>query len=206
MSAPTTFCRNCGKPMASDARFCPSCGATVVAQQPPPAWSTPQYQMPLPPAPKKSNTVLIVAVVLILVVVGAVIGGIVIFGVLSPLSSTTTHSYNIVNGLITVQPSQYNYYVLTIPTSASSIVVSGSFTASGGSGNDIDVLLMDQTNYVNWSNSHAFTAYYDSGQTTTGTFSANLPSGGTYYLVYSNTFSTVSSKNVQTTANLSYLA
>jgi hypothetical protein len=174
----------------------------VAQQTPPPTWSPPQYQAPYQPAPAKSNTALIIAIVIIVVVVGAVIAGALLLAVFTPTSLTTQRSANIVNGLITVQPSQYNYYPLTIPAGASSVVVSGSFTASGGSGNDIEVLVMDQTNYVNWSNSHQANAYYDSGQVTTGTISANLPGGGTYYLVYSNAFSSVSSKNVQTTANL----
>src|SRR2546428_64248 len=88
--------------------------------------------------------------------------------------------------------------------SCGSVIVNGTFTASGGGGNDIEVFVMDQTNYVNWSNGHQANAYYDSGQVTTGTVSAYLPGGGTYYLVYSNAFSSVSSKNVQTTANLYY--
>jgi hypothetical protein len=64
---------------------------------------------------------------------------------------------------------------------------------------------MDQANFVNWQNGHQASAYYDSGQLTTGTISASLPSSGTYDLVYSNAFSTFSSKNVQTTVNLYYL-
>jgi len=154
MSTPTRFCPSCGKPIGSDARFCPSCGATVVAQQAPPTWSAPQYQAPYQPAPAKSNTALIIAIVIIVVIVGAVIAGALLLAVFTPTSLTTQRSANIVNGLITVQPSQYNYYPLTIPSGASSVVVSGSFTASGGGGNDIEVLVMDETNYINWSNGH----------------------------------------------------
>src|SRR5467141_1722635 len=141
MSAPARFCPSCGKPIGSDARFCPSCGATIVAQQAPPVWSAPQYQTPYQPAPAKSNTLLIIAIVIIAVVVGAVIGGILLFGAFNALSSTTTQrSLAIVNGVITVQPVQYDYYALTVPSGATSVTVSGTFTASGGSGNDIEVL------------------------------------------------------------------
>jgi hypothetical protein len=204
MSTTSGFCPSCGKPIAPGARFCPSCGATVVAQPAPPVWSAPQYQPPYPPAPNKSNTLLIIAIVLIVVVVAAVIGGILLFAYFAPFSTTTNHSLNMVNGLITVQPGYYNYYFVTVPSGASSVVMNGTFTASGGSGNNIEVLVMDQTNYVNWQNGNQATSYYDSGQVTTGTISANLPGGGTCYLVYSNTFSSVASKNVQTTANVYY--
>jgi hypothetical protein len=148
---------------------------------------------------------MIIAIIVIVIAVVAVIGGILAVGFFSALSPTTTqHSGNIVNGLVTVAAGYYQYYQFTVPTAATSASVNGMFTASGGSGNDIIVLVFDQTNYVNWQNGHQATPYYNSGQVTTGTVSASLPSSGTYYLVYSNTFSTTSSKSVQTTVNLSY--
>jgi hypothetical protein len=154
---------------------------------------------------------LIIAIVLIVVVVVAVIGGIAAISFYYFAASSTStlrvpHSANIVNGLITVQAGKYNYYWFTLPAGSTSTSVTGSFTASGGSGNDVEVFVMDQTNFVNWQNGHQASAYYDSGQLTTGTISATLPSSGTYDLVYSNTFSTFSSKNVQTTVNLFYYA
>ena len=95
---------------------------------------------------------------------------------------------NIVNGLITVNAGQDEYYEITVPSNTQSATVSGSFTASGGSGNDIIVSIMDYTDYVNWQNGHNATAYYTSGKETTGTISAILPGGVTYYLVYDNQF------------------
>jgi hypothetical protein len=115
-----------------------------------------------------------------------------------------TFSSNVVNGIIAVNAGNYQSYRVTAPTGAYNLQLSGSFTASGGSGNDIVVLIMDETNYVNWQNGHQASAYYNSGQVTTKSFSVNLPTGGAYYLVYSNTFSTFSDKNVNTQANLGY--
>lgn len=170
--------------------------------------SQPQPYYP-PPPPAKSNTTLIVVIVVIVIVVVAVIGGIFAIAVYniastSNLTSRTQQSANIVNGLITVQAGGYNYYPFTLAAGTTSITVSGSFTASGGSGNDIEVFVMDETNFINWKNGHQASAYYTSGQLTTATISASLPSSGAYELVYSNTFSTFSSKNVQTTVNLYY--
>ena len=119
----------------------------------------------------------------------------------------TTHTVNIVNGVATVNAGHYQSYQINVPSGATNVQVQGSFTASGGSGNDIIVLLMDSTSYTNWQNGHQVTPYYNSGQLTTSNFDVTLPSGsGTYYLVYSNTFSTFSQKNVNTQANLSYTA
>jgi hypothetical protein len=119
---------------------------------------------------------------------------------------SSTHTVNIVNGLVTVNADSYEDYTFTVPSGASNIQVSGSFTASGGSGNDIRIFIFDQTDFTNWENGHTANCYYQSGQTTTGTISANLPSAGTYVLVYDNTFSIISQKNVNTQANLSYLS
>lgn len=142
---------------------------------------------------------------IVVVVVVAVFASIIAIGTFNVLrTATMQHSANIVNGLISVPAGSHEDYAFTAPPSSTVISVTGSFTASGGSGNDIVVLVMDQTNFVNWENGHQASAYYNSGQLTTGTISAELPSSGTYYLVYSNTFSVFSSKTVQTTANLLY--
>jgi hypothetical protein len=118
----------------------------------------------------------------------------------------TRYISNLVNGLLTINAGSYEYYSFTIPSGASDIQVSGSFTASGGSGNDIRIYILDSTSFTNWKNGHSVSTYYNSGQMTTGTISATLPSSGTYYLVYDNTFSLFSQKNVNTWATLSYTA
>jgi hypothetical protein len=118
----------------------------------------------------------------------------------------TTHTVNLVNGLVTINANYYEYYTFTIPSGASNIQVSGSFTASGGSGNDIKVLILDQSDFTNWQNGHSAQTYYQSGQETTGTISATLPTSGTYVLVYDNTFSLISQKNVNTEADVSYVS
>jgi len=142
---------------------------------------------------------IVVLVVAILAVIGSMGGSGGGSGILPQ-----QHTENIVNGLVTVNAGNYEYYQFSVPSGASAVSVSGSFTASGGSGNDIIVYVMDYTNFVNWQNGHSASAYYNSGQVTTETISTSLPAGATYYLVYSNTFSILSSKNVQTTVNLVY--
>ena len=122
--------------------------------------------------------------------------------------NNTPHTYtvNIVNATITVYAGQYNHYQVDVTSTMDNPRLIGSFTASGGSGNDIKVYVMDNTNYVNWSNGHSSTAYYSSGQTTTGSFNVSFTSSGTYYVVYDNSFSVVSDKQVTTNVNLKYEA
>jgi hypothetical protein len=205
MSVGTRYCPSCGKPVGLDAGLCTTCGATLTPQQAPTVSAYPSYQPPYQPVPHRSNAALIIAVVVIVVLVVAV-SSVVYFGtIFTPFSTTRSqNSGSIVNGLITVPAGGYEYYPFTLPSGAMSIFVTGMFTASGGGGNKIEVFVADQTNFVNWKNGNSATSYYDSGQVPTGSIIANLPVPGTYYLVYSNTFSAFSSKNVQTTANLHY--
>ena len=157
-----------------------------------------------PPKQSQLRTIGIITVVVIIVLASVVVlvfhgsgGG----GGIFP----STHTVNIVNGLITVNAGYYEYYQVYVPSGATNVQIQGSFTASGGSGNDIVVLIMDSTNFINWQNGHQASAYYNSGELTTSSFDVPLPSGsGSYYLVYSNTFSVLSQKNVNTQANLSY--
>jgi hypothetical protein len=111
----------------------------------------------------------------------------------------------LLNGTITVDTGSFWYLQFIIPPESGQIQVSGGFTALGD-GNDIRVYIMNDTSFninaVPELGGH-FSAYYDSGQLTTNSINVTLPSGGTYYLVYDNTFS-ASQKNVNTQVNLSY--
>lgn len=113
-------------------------------------------------------------------------------------------SQDVVNGVVSVGPGQYQYYQFIVLPDAYNDQLSGNFTASGGSGNNIVVLVMGSTDFVNWQNHHDVSPYYNSGQVTTNRFSLSLPSNDVYYLVYSNTFSTLSSKTVNTQVNFVY--
>lgn len=110
---------------------------------------------------------------------------------------------NLVNGIITVQGNNYYRQQFSVTSSMQNAAVSGSFRASGGSGNDIKVLIIDSTAFINWSNGHTVSTYYNSGQLTVSSFNIALPVG-TYYLILDNTFSMISSKQVNTQVNLQW--
>jgi len=115
----------------------------------------------------------------------------------------TPHSDLIANTAFNVPAGSWRYYTIAVTSVMLSPHLEGTFTASGGSGNDIRVLVMTETDYVNWSNGHAVYPEYNSGQVTTGSFDVSLNTG-THYLVYDNTFSSVSDKGVTTTVHLKY--
>jgi hypothetical protein len=109
----------------------------------------------------------------------------------------------IANSTFNVTAGSWRYYTVDVTYAMLSPHLVGTFTASGGSGNDIRVFVMTDADYINWSNGHAVYPEYSSGQLTTGSFDVYL-STGSYYLVYDNSFSSVSDKSVTTTVRLNY--
>lgn len=121
-----------------------------------------------------------------------------------PVYVPTPHTVTIVNSMIRVEAGQSIYYQFSAPTGSTDTYVSGTFTAGGGSGNDIRVYVMDEQNFINWRNGHQVSVYYNSGQETVGNINVNIPTGQNLYLVYDNTFSVFSAKEVTTNVSLTY--
>jgi endogenous inhibitor of DNA gyrase (YacG/DUF329 family) len=217
-------CPVCNKTISSENNFCPYCAADLRAQKAMPrqtsstqGWTgTPQ---PSPPPyvtstpaiiPRKSHTARNVGIGLILLI-GIIAIVLVASGIFANNGnsgngpfSPTQQTVNVVSGSVAVNALTHTDYSFTVPSGVSNPVLQGSFTASGGSGNDIKVYVMDQTDYVNWENGHQASTYYNSGQVTTGNIDVALSAGGTYYIVFDNTFSIFSSKTVSAQINLTY--
>ncbi len=98
-----------------------------------------------------------------------------------------------------------SYFKLIVPAGATSVLLHGNFTASGGLSNDIEVFVMPEDDFVNWQNGHNAKTFYNSGKVTVGTLNINLPAdAGTYYLVFSNKSSLLTQRNVLVDAALTY--
>jgi len=115
-----------------------------------------------------------------------------------------THVMNIVNDTVSVSAGYHQAYPVTITSEMKNPMLVCSYKASGGTGNDIVVYIMDEANYINWKNGQQVSFYYNSGKSTTASFSVAMNALGTYYIVYDNAFSTVSSKNVVSRVDLKY--
>jgi len=114
------------------------------------------------------------------------------------------HRENIVNGIIGVQAGGYQAYPFFVPSGSTDVSVRGNFEASGGSGNDIRVFIVDSQSFINWKNRHQVSAYYSSGQLTTDTLNVSVPTGKQMYLIFDNSFSIFTDKQVRTTIDLIY--
>ncbi len=73
--------------------------------------------------------------------------------------------------------------------------VTGEFSAQAALGDNIIIYVMDSTGFSQFQSGHSASTYYNSGKVASGTLNISL-STGQYYLVLSNTYSTISTKNV----------
>jgi hypothetical protein len=105
-------------------------------------------------------------------------------------------SQKIASGQIVVRASGYVQYRFQITPEMRNAHVSGNFNASGGSGNDIEVVIASEAEFTNWINGHQARVFYSTqGRKTTDTFDVRL-GPGTYYLAFNNRFSAFTPKDV----------
>jgi hypothetical protein len=100
----------------------------------------------------------------------------------------------VVSGQFPVLPGRFS--VQTIRVTFPTMKLTGTFQAVGGKGNDIEVYVMDQNGYALWQRRNPAFGLYSSGRVSSGEINIDLPMG-TYYIVFSNMFSNVSSKTVE---------
>lgn len=112
-------------------------------------------------------------------------------------------SASIMTGSIALQAGEYRYYQPKVDSDImSNARIVGHLEASGGTGNDIDVFVLTETQFTNWKNNHETSALFNSGRSTAVDLDVTLERTGTYVLVISNAFSTVTPKTVAGTIDL----
>jgi len=118
---------------------------------------------------------------------------------------TTSQTEAIIPATLSVNPHSFSAYKFTVPASASNVVVSGEFKATGGSTNEVEVHVLADAAFAAWQSGYSTNTYYSSGRVSQGDINAVLPPGaGTYYVVFNNKFSPRMAKSVQADVNLRY--
>jgi hypothetical protein len=205
------YCANCGKELPDGSVFCLQCGKNL---------GTTSSEAKGNQRPSRGGVLagLSIGAVIVLLGIALIIGVVVIAYVYNesskrdaeasqPIRRTTSNParqperINIVDKAFPVGAHQYVYY--TIPLKADVTHVTGHFTAQGGS-NDIEVLVLDQDGFTNFSNGHNANTYYNSGgYVTTGSIDLNLRSG-TYYVVFNNAAAMLTNKVVTAKIDAEY--
>ena len=62
--------------------------------------------------------------------------------------------------------------------------LTGRFNATGGLNNAVDLLLLDDDNFTNWTNHNPASAIFETDQKMVGDVSAKIPRAGVYYLIF----------------------
>jgi hypothetical protein len=207
--------------------LCPYCGedlrANPALQQPA---TQPEKEWPYHPTTSpKSHRLRNILIVVVLVAVFAFFfwGGLGGSGggstppenTTSLITYTTTTNYGnntvtlftiyLFNGSVSVDAGYFDFAPFNVTAGAKNVNVTGNFVASGGLGNDIEVYIMDSTQYNSWYNGNQTSVYYDSGQVTSANINLqNLPAGQSYYLILDNSFSSISGKTLSGEIKLTY--
>ena len=104
----------------------------------------------------------------------------------------------IVNDIVAVEDDGYLEFSFNVDTrNMRNVRVVGWFMASGGSRNDIEVLVLDEMDFINWDNLHELEGLYKSGRITIAQLDVPIRVSGNYHLVFNNRFSGFSHKKVK---------
>ena len=194
------FCPSCGKEIPDGSSFCLHCGKSVATQA------------IVPPRRSKSGRwvlyliALLAGIALIMVVVSR------LNYEPTPTRSQTEPrvfqpiSQKLVTGQTIVRAGKYFYVKFTVdPEKMQDAHVVGSFHASGGSGNDIQAVIAEESEFENWRNGHQARVLYSTDKVTNGKFDVPIAEAGTYYLGFSNAFSLLTDKDVFAEVELRYV-
>jgi hypothetical protein len=117
---------------------------------------------------------------------------------------TTAHAETITDGSIAIKPHGFASFKVSVPEGAIDVGVSGQFEANGRADNDVQVLLLTESEFAVWQSGYGTSPFYDSGKVSKAEMQAVLPSrAGEYYLVFSNKPSRVE-KTVHIATGLRY--
>jgi len=186
------FCLSCGKELPDGSGFCNHCGKPTATTA---------------PAPQKKGGVPILRVIgfglLILVLVGLLISRLNSPTVNQPSAKQVAStpilvpmSTKLFTGQTVVKAGGYVTNKFTVEPGMQNFRVVGQFNASGGTGNDIQVVLADEDEFQNWINGHQTNVFYSTEKITTGKLDVDNLAPGRYVLALSNTFSTFTDKYV----------
>ena len=114
---------------------------------------------------------------------------------ISAVAHSATRSRAVLDSPLDVPAVTWKSIPIVVTSTMPDAHLQGDVRASGGTGNDIEILLMTEADWTNFSNGHHAEVLFKSGRTTVSTLDVPLPEGA-YRLVFSNTFSGITPKRI----------
>jgi ribosomal protein L40E len=212
-------CSKCGATLPDEAQFCLRCGKPVSLPPKEPV-NIEEPVIELAPARPKLARIALWALL------GLFLGAI-LWAATSDSTFAQTiqefvgwkHDQTILETPFSVTARNFRYYKFDLPEGSMNVSIVGQFTSSAaekknpatksaaadGDDNDIEGYVLSEPAFAVWQNGYATSSVYESGRVSQGTIQADLPAGGgVYYLVFSNKFSSKSTKNINATVLLRY--
>jgi hypothetical protein len=197
----------------SGSQFCRSCGAaqSVGSTSGGAAAAVAPARIPVAPAPTPSSSATWPVVGLLFLVI--LFGSVWQFSMrgnsshsIAQLLPPQQHKLTMPETAFTVRQLNAHSFRFVVPTGATNVTMKGHFAATGGAHNDIEVFVINEDEFVNWQNGHPpAQTFYSSGKVTQDTINVTLPADvGTYYIVFSNRFSLISPKAVESNFEVDY--
>lgn len=202
------FCLKCGQGLPEEAQFCLQCG----------------HQISMPNSETKPNeTWYTIRTIIITLLVGLGLWVVVLFGAeqyqasrssrysaRTSFASATTPAPRWEQSRLAFQKESialnaggWWWQSFDVDSNWRNVRLVGRFTAQGGSGNDVVVVVTDEVGKVNFENNHGYRTWYNPGKITADKVNVALPPGK-YYLIFSNRFSIFAHKSVEMKFQVEY--
>jgi hypothetical protein len=117
-----------------------------------------------------------------------------------------SHSQSTGDVAFTLKPGAFHSFKFTVPSDHENASLKGTFSVAARNGNEIEVFVLNEEDYISWQNGYTTYRYYDSGSVWQGALDVPLlaDTAGTYYIVFDNDTRAVTAINVRTNMALIY--
>ena len=195
------FCNKCGTDLPDASQFCLNCGQAMAT---PDVETVAPTDLRISTRARKRRPALWLAALMVPAIAWAGFSGSFAAQQIRDFV-TMAHTETIAETDVAVKPRGFANFKFTVPPGAIRVFVTGDFSVAGISKTPVQLSILTDEAFAAWQSGYATDTYFDSGNETSGTINASLPSGGgAYYLVFKDSSATRMPKTVHSAVTLQY--